>query len=546
MGTEVANANQDPGTREEQGRYGLLLALTRGFNAHTELDTLLPFVIQRCREVLNAEGCSLLLVDEETQELYFPVTSSRTPGIDAQLEGLRFPVSEGIAGEVIRKQQALFVAEAGHHKSFYSEVDKLTGARTHDMLCAPLRSQGGVLGVVEVLNCLKGGFSDEDLEFLDALAGSIAIAVENANLVDGLRLSKQRLEREVTTLQRERVQKDDFPEIIGCSLAISRVISLMESAVHFPVTVQIQGETGVGKEVVAQAIHAHGPRRDSPLVALDCGAMPSSLLESELFGFCRGAFTGAQHDKAGLFEAADGSTLFLDEIDALSLDQQAKLLRVLQEGELRRLGETRTRRVDVRVISATNRNLETEVREKRFREDLYYRLNVFPIEIPPLRERPEDIPLLAVSLLQRVSKRLGLSAKSIEPDALEDLVAYDWPGNVRELENELERATALTAPSASISRSSLSEHISRTDGGQSRRRGLGGEPHGNLQTARREFERQYVISALDRHDGNATRAARDLGISRQMLQRKIRDWKLREPRRSREESRWRPDSDPGS
>jgi len=516
----------------DASRFALLLELSRGFNAHTELDTLLPAVIARTREVLNAEGSSLLLVDDEAEELYFPLTSSQSAGVDAQLEEVRFPVADGIAGAVVRTGQPLRVVDAGKHELFYSGVDRLTGSQTRDLLCAPLRTHSGVIGAIEVVNSLGAGFSEADLEFLDALAGSVAIAVENARLIEALRMREQRLQHEVTSLRRERVRANVFPEIIGSSAAIQRVLSLMESAVDSTITVQLRGETGVGKEVVARAIHSHGPRGDQPWIALDCGAMPPSLIESELFGFSRGAFTGAQQDKAGLFEAADGGTLFLDEIDSMSLDQQAKLLRVIQEGELRRLGETRTRRVDIRIISATNRDLAQEVRENRFREDLYYRLNVFPIEIPPLRERREDIAALAASLLQRAAARHEVAIKPIELAALDTLSVYDWPGNVRELENELERATALSGEGSAIKRKHLSDHVLMSGAGSpssSEPAPSGAQP--DLQTARRDFERQFVAAVLDRCDGNATHAAQELGISRQMLQRKIRDYGLREPSR---------------
>ena len=516
----------------DSSRFALLLELSRGFNAHTELDTLLPAVIARSRQVLNAEGCSLLLVDEEAQELYFPLTSSQMAGVDAQLEEVRFPVSDGIAGEVVRTGRPLWVGDAGRDERFYSGVDQLTGSHTRDLLCAPLRTHGGVIGAIEVVNSLGSGFSDTDLEFLDALAGSVAIAVENARLIEALRLRERQLRHEVTSLRRERVRANLFPEIIGRSPAMLRVLSLMESAVDSAITVQLRGETGVGKEIVARAIHSHGPREEQPWIALDCGAMPASLIESELFGFSRGAFTGAQQDKAGLFEAASGGTLFLDEIDSMSLDQQAKLLRVLQEGELRRLGETRTRRVDIRIISATNRDLEEEVRQSRFREDLYYRLNVFPIEIPPLRERREDVPALAKSLLQRAATRNEIPVKPIEAAALDTLSAYDWPGNVRELENELERATALSGTGSPIKRKHLSDRVLMSGaGGATSGESLPAGVQVDLQTARRDFERQFVAAVLDRCDGNATHAAQELGISRQMLQRKIRDYGLREPSR---------------
>jgi transcriptional regulator with PAS, ATPase and Fis domain len=279
--------------------------------------------------------------------------------------------------------------------------------------------------------------------------------------------------------------------------------------------------------LVARAIHSHGERQDAPLVALNCGAMPASLLESELFGFARGAFTGAERDKRGLFEAADKGTLFLDEINAMPLDQQAKLLRVIQEGEFRRLGETVSRKVDVRIISASNAPLAEEVEEKRFREDLYYRLNVFPIEVPPLRERADDIPLLATAILRRISERTKKKIKAIDADVLEILIHYAWPGNVRELENELERGVALAASGTSIGRDCLSPRIvelSKSDPAP----GSGfSHQRGSLREARQEFERQFLVSVLRLHSGNATKAAKELGISRQMLQKKIKDWDLR-------------------
>ncbi|MFP8875295.1 MAG: sigma-54 dependent transcriptional regulator, partial [Myxococcota bacterium] len=318
------------------------------------------------------------------------------------------------------------------------------------------------------------------------------------------------------------------PQITGNSQALRRVLSLMESAVDSAITVLLEGETGVGKEIIASAIHANSPRAKAPFVTVNCGALPGPLLESELFGFARGAFTGATREKPGLFEAADRGTLFLDEIGDTPPELQVKLLRVLQEGELRRLGETRSRRVDVRVISATNRDLEAEVSANNFREDLFYRLSVFPIRVPPLRERREDIPLLTTVLLERISKRLQRPVGSLTARALDHLTRHQWPGNIRELENELERAVALTAPSMVISHECLSDRVltaaagSRLAGATSK-----SEPRGNLKAARQAFEREFVATVLDQHGGNATRAARELGISRQMLQRKIRDWDLR-------------------
>lgn len=530
------NTSEDPahgpsaGGEGDHERLALLLELTRGFNAQRDVEELLPLVIRRTQEVLNAEGCSLLLLDESEQKLRFPVTSSSAAGVDTRLHDLRFPVSRGIAGAVVRTRKAMLVNDVPGNDDFNPEIDLLTGMRTRNLICAPLRSRRGVLGAIEVINRLNGDFGSDDLDLLDALANSVAIAVETAQLVGDLRDTTTRLTREVSGLRRERLRSGAFPEIIGRSPSMERLFSLMESATDSTISVQLQGETGVGKELVARAIHTHGPRAEAPLVAINCGAMPETLLESELFGFSRGAFTGATRDKAGLFEAADGGTLFLDEINAMPLDQQAKLLRVLQEGELRRLGETKSRKVDVRLISASNCDLAEEVRARRFREDLYYRINVFPILVPPLRERSGDVALIANSILQRISERDQRKPATIDADSLEILDQYAWPGNVRELENELERASALVSPGTPITRGCLSERLVTRSAVKLAPGGDAIQQRGNLRDARLAFEREFVASVLRAHSGNATKAARELGISRQMLQRKIRDWELRASR----------------
>ena len=516
----------------QSDRFLLLLELSRAFSSRLDFDELLPLVLRRCKEVLRAEGCSLLLHDEKTSELYFPATSSVTAGVDERLRDLRFSVTQGIAGEVMRTARPLLVSNAEGDSRFYADVDAVTGAQTVDILCAPLRTHAGVVGVIEVLNHQGSGFDEDDLSFLNALASSVAIAVENAQLVGAMRLSEKRLQNEVGGLRRERVHKNPFPEVIGRSPAMERVFSLMESAVDSSISVLIEGRTGVGKEVIAGAIHANGPRVRAPFVTINCGALPVNLLESELFGFSRGAFTGATRDKQGLFEAADGGTLFLDEIAETPPELQVKLLRALQEGEVRRIGETKARRVDVRLISATNCDLAVEVRERRFREDLFYRVSVFPIVVPPLCERREDIPSLVTHLLQRIGDRLGRPVGPVASGVLDHLMHYEWPGNVRELENELERAVALATAGKPIVLDCLSERIlasARTglNAGQqmaSRRVKDGG----SLRAARDAFEREFIAEVLERHGGNATRAAIELGLSRQMLQRKIRNWNLRQ------------------
>ena len=514
-----------PNTHDETARLRLLLDLSRGFSSHLDLDSLLPVVLKRSKEVLQAEAFSLLLIDETAQEFYFPATSSLSLGVDEQLRDLRFPLNEGIAGEVLRTGRSQKILDPAHDPHFYSGVDTATGLQTRSLLAAPLRTHEGIVGVAEAVNSLEGSFDDDDLAFLDTLAHSIGVAILNARAMDQIRLREGRLEREVVGLRRERGAKDLFPEVVGNSPALRHVLSLMMSAVDSSISVLLEGETGTGKEVVARAIHGRGSRAKGSFVPLNCGALPAELLESELFGFARGAFTNANHDKAGLFEVADGGTLFLDEVGEMPLNLQVKLLRVLQEGELRRLGETHSRRVDVRVISATHRNLADEIEKGTFREDLYYRLRVFPISIPPLRERKEDIAHLSDVALDRIRSRLDRDVGALTNEALERLMAYDWPGNVRELENELERAVALTAAGTPIEGSRLSDRLDALPASDRAETPVG--EAGSLREARLAFERQFIKAALERNDDNATRAARELGISRQMVHKKIRDWELR-------------------
>jgi len=504
-------------------QLSLLLELNRAFSALMELEDLLSFIMAKTNEVFASESCALLLLDEERQELFFPVTSDVSPERAERLKAMRFPADKGVAGWVLQQGQPTLVPDVSRDEHFYIGVDRQSGAQTRELLCAPLRTRHGTIGVIELRNKREGAFTPEDLTFLDALAGSVAIAIENARLYQQVRHSEAQLKEEVATLQRERTHQQRFAEIIGNGSAMGKVFALMESAISSPITVLLQGETGTGKESIARAIHYNGPRKDRPFVAVNCGALMETLLESELFGYKKGAFTGAMTDKQGLFEAANGGTIFLDEISETTSSLQVKLLRVLQEGEIRRVGETQARRVDVRVLSATNRDLAQEVQHKRFREDLYYRLSVFPITLPPLRERREDIPLLVTHFLRRSGDKLGKHVQGITHEAVELLVHYSWPGNVRELENEIERAVALTPESDTVTPAYLSERIVTQ---KAVRVSLPAEA-GTLKQARLTFEREYVAEVLRQHQGNAVQTAKALGISRQMLQTKIKEYGLR-------------------
>jgi Nif-specific regulatory protein len=522
----------------DTARLRLLYDLGRTFAAHIELDELLPLVTSKCREALDAEGVSVLLLDADGDELYFPYVAEDKPEVAKRLVGLRFPADRGIAGAALQSGKSIRVDDAQSDFRFYGGVDRHTGATTRALLAVPLVSPQGQIGVIQAVNRHGGGtFSDADLAFLEALAASVAVAIENARLYSRVKESEERLRTQVGALRRDLARRDRFSEILGTSAAMAEVFRLMESAAASPIAVLVEGETGTGKELVARGIHRASARAEGPFLAINCAALPETLLESELFGHRRGAFTGAVQDHLGLFEAAAAGTVLLDEIGEMPMPMQVKLLRVLQEGEVVPLGDTRPRKIDVRVISATNRELSAEIAAHRFREDLYYRLAAFPIRIPPLRERREDIPLLADHFLAAAAERHRKWIRGIDPAALDLLARFDWPGNVRELSNELERAAALARNDETVGVAELSAKL-RTTGPTAEIRAApepvpsvarAGAPEvlEPLRQARATFESRYIAAALGRNGGNVSRTARALGISRVMLQKKMKALGLR-------------------
>jgi Nif-specific regulatory protein len=526
----------------DTARLRLLYDLGRTFAAHMELEDLLPLVTSRCREALDAEGVSVLLLDLDKDELYFPYVAEDDPVVAGRLLGLRFPADRGIAGAALQSGRSIRVDDAQSDFRFYGGVDRHTGATTRALLAVPLVSPQGTVGVLQAVNRRGGGtFSDADLAFLEALSASVAVAIENARLYSRVKESEERLRTQVGALRRDLAQRDRFTEIVGTSASMAEVFRLMESAAGSPIAVLIEGETGTGKELVARGIHGASARGEGPFLAVNCAAVPETLLESELFGHRRGSFTGAVQDRRGLFEAAAGGTVLLDEIGEMPASMQAKLLRVLQEGEVVALGDTRPRRIDARVMSATNRDLSAEITARRFREDLFYRLAAFPIRIPPLRDRREDVPLLADHFLAAAAERHRKWIRGIDPAALDLLVRFDWPGNVRELSNEIERAVALARNDETLGIEQLSPKIraaqsAAAPGPEATRSspapltnagGSDDAPLEPLRQARAAFESRYVSAALARHNGNVSQTARALGISRVMLQKKIKALGLR-------------------
>ena len=308
----------------------------------------------------------------------------------------------------------------------------------------PLMVRGTTIGVMGFGSRALSAYTHDDLLFFQEVANQIAMSVANMQAYEEIAALKTRLQEENVYLQEEISREHNFQEIVGNSRALVEVLRNVETVAPTDSTVLIMGETGCGKELIARAIHSRSGRRNRPLVKLNCGAIPTGLVESELFGHMKGAFTGALERRIGRFELADGGTLFLDEISELPLDTQVKLLRVLQEQEFEPLGSSKTIRVNVRIIAASNRNLDKAIHEGRFRADLYYRLNVLPIVLPPLRQRRSDIPLLTAFFVERYCRQLGKQVMGVAQDTMEALSRYDWPGNIRELQNVIERAVVLS------------------------------------------------------------------------------------------------------
>jgi transcriptional regulator with GAF, ATPase, and Fis domain len=422
--------------------------------------------------------------------------------------------------------------------------------RLRSVMCLPLIAApergNAVEGVLYVDNRLQqAAFSEDDLELMKLLADQASIAIRNARLLAELRERNERLVHsgrkiELLNEQLGRKVRDrdtelavvraelgrergryDYTAIVGASDGLRRVFQQLDRIIESELPVLIAGESGTGKELIARAIHFNGPRKDKPFVTENCAALPDTLLESELFGHTRGAFTGAHRAKKGLLEQADGGTLLLDEIGDMSPEMQKKLLRVLQEGEFRAIGSDTQVKVNVRMIAASHRNLEQLVAEGKFREDLFYRVNVLTVSLPPLRERREDIPLLAEALLARAAREAGHPVPFVPREVVAALVAHDWPGNVRELENEMRRIVVLANDEVRLEHLSASVRERRAMHLPSSAGSASNDFGGSIRDQVAGLERRSIEAALHSVNGNKSRAAKVLGISRFALQRKL-------------------------
>jgi len=410
------------------------LEINRQLAAEVNLDHLLQLILTTAKDLVGAQGASILLVEPATQLLEFKL--SLGPESES-LKDVRLKPGEGVAGWVVQTGQGALVHDVEQDPRFCSKVDAKTGFRTRSLIAVPIQDPDRTIGVLEVLNPIKGNrFNEEDLELMISLGAQAAIAIRNARFVATIREEKQYLQAEID---------ERFRTLIGESPRFQEAVSTARRSAGSMATVLLLGETGVGKEMFARSIHAWSPRADRPFVAINCVALTDTLLESELFGHEKGAFTGAYQRKKGLLELAHGGTVFLDEIGDMKPELQAKLLRVLQSHQFERVGGVQPIQTDIRVIAATNQDLAEGVRAGRFRKDLYFRLNVITIVVPPLRERREDIAAMAGYFVQSYCREMKRPPMTITPDALDLLTRYDWPGNVRELENVMERAVVLSA-----------------------------------------------------------------------------------------------------
>jgi Nif-specific regulatory protein len=399
------------------------------------------------------------------------------------------------------------------------ETASIMGAKILSTMGVPLWRGEEILGVLQVDNRAQPGmFKDRDLDLLMLVGQQASLAVHNARLYRQVKQAEMSARTENSFLK-QRAQKK-FEGIIGDSKAMQSLFEKMAKVVDTRVSVLIEGETGTGKELVASAVHYQSRRKDRLFIAQNCAALPETLLESELFGHKKGAFTGATEDKKGLFELADGGTLFLDEIGEMPLGLQAKILRTLQEGEVRPLGSGVVKNVDVRIVAATNRKLEDEVAAGRFRQDLYYRLQVFPVRIPALRERREDIPVLAAHFLKRYTHELGKPVAGFSQQAMELLMSYDFPGNVRELENEVQRLVIQCEPGGYVMAEHLSPRIRNIEGLLDKIRA----PRGTLKDMIEHIEKWLLIEALREHGNNKSATAKTLGITREGLHKKLKGY----------------------
>ena len=501
----------------------LLYEVSTSIHAIKDFDEMLRLVLHKIKAVFKIEGASLALHEPEQKMFFFIQTvEMQQEGEHKDLEKMHFPDHLGVAGWVLQHNQTVLIGDASKDDRILKELALDKNLPTRSMICVPLRTPKAIIGVLYAINKLEGSFAAKDTRLLEILSVTLAMAIEYAKNFGALKQYANSLEQQNRRLMSEVQQRFEVHGLIASSSSMRQLFALMDKVIDVSTTILIQGETGTGKELIAKVIHYNGPLKDKPFVAENCGALSENLLESELFGHVKGAFTGAVADKKGLFEMADGGTVLLDEIGEIPPSMQVKLLRVLQEGQFRPVGASHYVKVNVRIIACTNRNLEAEMAKGNFREDLYYRINVFPIAIPPLRERREDIPLLTAYFLKDFAKKFKRPVPRLTSNVLELLSLYNWPGNVRELQNEMERAFTLAGSQQEITEAHLSPKFFDSTNNSLPNDSIGG----TLQEVTERIEKKMVHEALVKAEGNRSHAANLLGITRQGLLNKIKRYHI--------------------
>ena len=505
-----------PAQAELHDKLSAILAISKRMNGERDLGALLDLMAREATSLLDCDRASIFLLDREKNELWSKVAL----GSD---QILRFEATLGVVGHAVRTGEVVNVDDAYGDPRFYGGIDDSSGYRTRNLLAVPVRNQRGeTIGAFEALNKTIGAFTAKDEASLTALASHAAVAIETAQLVGSLRRSQDELAEQNGHLQREIERRYSTHGIICAGARMQQIVRLIERIRDSSVSVLITGESGTGKELAAKAIHYTSTRSRKPLVALNCAALPDTLLESELFGIEKGVATGVE-SRIGQFQKADGGTLFLDEVGDLSLPAQAKILRVLQEQVLERVGGRTPIRVDVRVLAATNKDLPDAIAKGAFREDLYYRLNVIHVQMPPLREVREEIPLLANHFLSEYCKETNRTPMRFSSEVLRRFVASDWPGNVRQLRNEVMRLAACSSGEL-IADEELWQvlPVPRRD----QPAPTPSASNGTLKQAVEDLERRMILEALQGTRNNQLQAARKLGLSRQGLINKMKRYAI--------------------
>ncbi len=497
-------------SRIDPKKFETLIEITNLINSnYTDVRVLLTEILESATRLVGGEASSLLLVDQGSNKLYFEIALG-SKGTDVKKFSLN--MGEGIAGWVAEHNTPLLVADVDKDPRFFADISKKIRFPTTSILAVPMRVNDRCVGVIELVNKKDGGtFTQEDLEWAEIFSTQAAITLQNAR-------SFQKARDEIGRLRDQVAGGGGFHSFIGSSRVIQEKLEIVRRVAAADSTVLLLGESGVGKELFAEQIHLHSRRRDKPFIRVSCAALPEALLESELFGHVKGAFTDAGGARLGRFSLADGGTIFLDEIGELPLSLQSKLLRVLQSRTFEKVGSSETVTVDARIVAATNRDIEKAVAAGTFRSDLYYRLNVLPLLIPPLRERTEDIGELARFFLERFNRETNKQIRGFSDEAMEAMHAYSWPGNVRELENAVERAVVM-ARGDSIAVEDLL--LPGLGGGSSDV--FSGKP---LREALNLFKKRFLTATLQKHRWNQTAAARELGIQRTYLTKLIKDLEI--------------------